>query len=281
MFLLKKINELFHSLSFYKLLGILCLFFIGYTIYISLFDNYLYVLLSFVISGLISFYVLDKFNYSEFVIIRLLQRALYLSILTIFGLFIYFVVANFFGLIPIIECSNIDESIKASNTSIVNNASNFKDVISVIESTSTIPNKSTYEFKIDKEVVDNVIKNGISTVNTFVEKILPNIGAGAAAGTVGAAVVKATANAPLGGRILAIGASTGITAISTQTGLNIGLAMTRNLDLDNLVKDSPHVTIDRIPSPDPFFVPSILENTGIDSPLEVLINSQLTLNILI
>lgn len=107
-------------------------------------------------------------------------------------------------------------------------------------------------------MVDNVVKGAMSTVNTFVNTIIPNIGAGAAAGTVGAAVVKATTNAPLGGKLLAIGASTGVTALATQTGLNLEVTMTKNLDLNELVKNSPHVTSDRIPSPDPFFVPAVL-----------------------
>jgi hypothetical protein len=290
MSLIKKINQLFKapSLNLYNILGFVLgfffLFIIGFKLYLSLEGIYLGFILGFVLSGLISFFVLDKFNYSENLIIRLLQKAVYLSILIILGIFIYFIFAIFLDLIPTIDCSSIEDSVKISSTSSnnVNNASAIKEVISVIESTVTDPNKSTYEFKVDKEAVDKVIKGTMSTVNTIVNTVLPNVGAGAAAGTVGAAVVKATANAPLGGKLLAIGASTGVTALATQTGLNIGAAMTKNLDLNYLVKNSPHVTSsDRVPSPDPFFVPSVLESSEIESPLEVLLSSQLTLNILI
>jgi|SRR5271156_5282137 hypothetical protein len=290
MSLIKKINQLFKapSLNLYNILGFvlgfLFLFIIGFKLYLSLEGRYLGFMLGFVLSGLISFFVLDKFNYSENLIIRLLQKAVYLSILIILGIFIYFIVVIFLDLIPTIDCSSIEDSVKISSTSSnnVNNASAIKEVISVIESTVTDPNKSTYEFKVDKEVVNKVIKGTMSTVNTIVNTVLPNVGAGAAAGTVGAAVVKATANAPLGGKLLAIGASTGVTALATQTGLNIGASITKNLDLNYLVKNSPHVTSsDRVPSPDPFFVPSVLESSEIESPLEVLLSSQLTLNILI
>lgn len=289
MFLIKKINQLFNSLSLYNILGFmlgfLFLFIIGFKLCLSLEGKYLGFMLGFVLSGLISFFILDKFNYSENLVIRLLQKALYLSILIILGIFIYFIVAIFLDLIPTIDCSSIEDSIKISSTSRdnVNNASAIKEVISVIESTVTDPNKSTYDFKVDKEVVDKVVKGTMSTFNTIVNTVIPNVGAGAAAGTVGAAVVKATANAPLGGKLLAIGASTGVTALATQTGLNISVAMTKNLDLNYLVKNSPHVTSssDRVPSPDPFFVPSVLDSNEIESPLELLLSSQLTLNILI
>jgi hypothetical protein len=243
-------------------LGFVFLFIIGFKLYLSLEGRYLGFMLGFVLSGLICFFVLDKFNYSEILIIRLLQKALYLSILIILGIFIYFIFACLFDLIPTIECSSIEDSVKISYSSIenINKSSAIKEVISVIESTVTNPNKSTYEFKIDKEMVDNVFKGAMSTVNTIVNTVIPNIGAGAAAGTVGAAVVKATANAPLGGKLLAIGASTGVTALATQTGLNIGVTRTKNLDLNDLVKNSTYVTSssDRVPSPDPFFVPSVL-----------------------
>ena len=178
----------------------------------------------------------------------------------ILGIFIYFIFAIFFDLLPIIECSSIEDSVKIASRENVNNTNVIKEVISVIESTVTDSNKSTYEFKVDKEMVDNVVKGAMSTVNTVVNTVIPNIGAGAAVGAVGAAVVKATANAPLGGKLLAIGASTGVTALATQTGLNIGVTMTKNLDLNDLVKNSPHVASasDRIPSPDPLFVPAVL-----------------------
>jgi hypothetical protein len=205
--------------------------------------------------------------------------------LIILGIFIYFIFAIFFDLMPTIECSSIEDSVKiySSSRENVTNPSAIKEVISVIESTVTDPNKSTYEFKVDKGTVDKVVKGALSTVNTIVNTVIPNIAAVAAAGTVGAAVVKATANAPLGGKLLAIGVSTGVTALATQTGLNIGVTMTKILDLNDLVKNSPHVTSssDRVPSPDPFFVSSVLDSSEIESPLEVLLSSQLTLNILI
>ena len=297
MYLINKIRIFKNSLSLYNILGLalgfVFLFIIGFKLYLSLEGRYLGFMLGFVLSGLISFFVLDKFNYSDILIISLLQKALYLSIFIILGIFIYFSFAIFFDFLPIIECSSIEDSVKIATRENVNNTNVIKEVISVIESTVTDSNKSTYEFKVDKEMVDNVarltqvcikqvmIKGAMSTVNTVVNTVIPNIGAGAAAGAVWAAVVKATANAPLGGKLLAIGASTGVSALATQTGLNIGVTMTKNLDLNDLVKNSPHVVSDRIPSPDPFFVPFVLESSDIESPLEVLLSSQLTLNILI
>jgi hypothetical protein len=290
MSLINKIRIFKNSLSLYNILGFVLgfvfLFIIGFKLYLSLEGRYLGFMLGFVLSGLISFFVLDKFNYSDILIIRLLQ--LYLSIFIILGIFIYFSFAIFFDFLPIIECSSIEDSVKIASRENVNNTNVIKEVISVIESTVIDSNKRTYEFKVDKEMVDNVarltqvmvmIKGAMSTVNTVVNTVIPNIGAGVAAGAVEAAVVKATA--PLGGKILAIGASTGVTALATQTGLNIGVTKTKNLDLKDLVKNSPPVVSDMVTSPDPFFVPSVLESSEIESPLEVLLSSQLTLNILI
>jgi hypothetical protein len=57
--------------------------------------------------------------------------------------------------------------------------------------------------------------------------------------------------------------------------------MTKNLDLNNLISNSPHVNSDTIPCPDSYFVPSVLETSEITSPLETLLANQLTLNILV
>jgi hypothetical protein len=69
MSLIKKIISLFNSLSFYNILGFVLgfvfLFIIGFKLYLTLEGRYLGFMLGFVLSGLISFFVLDKFNYSE------------------------------------------------------------------------------------------------------------------------------------------------------------------------------------------------------------------------
>jgi hypothetical protein len=159
-------------------------------------------------SGLISFYILDKFNYSKNVFIGISQRALFLFIFLfifiLFGLIVFFAFAAFaiyFDFIPIIEHNSMDDGMNITSSS-SSSTSIIKDILSVVESTEA--NNSTYEFKIDKEQLDKVVISCISTINTFVEQVLPNIAAAAAAGSVGSAVVKATANISLGVRMLAI-----------------------------------------------------------------------------
>ena len=243
---------------------------IGLKLYLSLNGEYFGFILGFVISSLISYFVVDKFNYSDNIIINLLQRALFIFMFIFFGLIVYFVFMFYFDLFPVIECSSINESDHISSKSSANNISSStsssnsikSNIISAVECTES--NKSTYEIKIDKDKLDSLIDGAVYAVNTIVTNVIPNIGAGAAAGAVGSAIVKATVNTPLGSRILAIGSTTGITAVSVQSGLNIGSQLTRNLDLNNLVKDSPHVTSDKntIPSPtDSNFIFSVLENT--------------------
>jgi len=198
----------------------------------------------------------------------------------------------YFDLFPIIECSSINDTDPVSSSSSDNKVSsssnatdsiNSKNIVSVVESKDS--NKgSSYEFKIDKEKLDSIIDGAVSSINTIVTTVIPNIGAGAAAGAVGSAMVKATANTPLGSRILAIGCATGVTALSVQSGLNIGSGITRNLDLSEIVKNSPHVTSgkDTLPSPtDTYFISSVLENSDVITPLEELLSTQLTLFVLI
>ena len=283
---------LFCNISTLNITGFIFLFVIGLKLYLSLHGEYFGFILGFVISGLISYFILDKFNYSDNIIINLLQRALFIFLFIFLGLIVYFVLMFYFDLFPVIECSCINDSDLVSSSSSANNvfysstASNSiksKNIISAVESTDS--NKSsTFEFKIDKDKLDSIIEGAVSSVNTIVANVIPNIGAGAAAGAVGSAIVKATANTPLGSRILAIGSATGVTALSVQSGLNIGSGITRNLDLNELVKDSLHVTSgkDTIPSPiDSSFISSVLENSEIITPLEELLSNQLTLNILI
>lgn len=87
-------------------------------------------------------------------------------------------------------------------------------------------------------------------------------------------------------RLGAIGASTFVGAAGTQAGISAGKALVKNMDVNNMVKDSPHCqpNLDRAPSPDSnFVIQSPLEKWEflIDgkSPLEVLLASIFQLNI--
>lgn len=284
------------KLSMFHINGFVFLCCIFVKLYLSLNGNYFGFILGFVLSGLLSYYVLDKFNYAENIIINFLKRALFIFTLIFCGLIVYFIFMYYFDLFAIIECSSMNDSdhipsssstnsVATRDSSSASNSVNSKNIISVVESSCSESNKSkSYDFSINKEKLDSLIDGAVTAVGTIVNNVIPNLGAGAAAGAVGCAIVKATAKTPLGSRVLAIGAATGASALSVQTGLNVGNRLTRNLDLNELVKDSAHVTSDKdtIPSPtDSSFISSVLENSEIISPLEELLADQLTLNFLI
>jgi len=170
---------------------------------------------------------------------------------------------NLFNLIPTIYCSSGEDNITNKG----------KDVIKVNSETDDT-NKEYYNFKISKKLVDNGLHTVGEASKMAADKIVPNIGAGAAAGTAAAAAVKVTSGLPPLQRAGAVAATALVTAASTKVGLNIGSAISKNTDLSAIIKNSPHANPDRMatpPSPDPFIINSTLESSDITSPLQDLL----------
>lgn len=167
----------------------------------------------------------------------------------------------------------------------IDNSCNTKPIIDINSEIDASNKKEYYKFKLDKNLVDKTISNLGEASKAALQQIIPHIGAGTAADAAVGAKIKSTSGLPPIQRAGAIGATAFITAATTQVGLDVGAALTKNGTIDNAIKSSVHSNpnVDRIPSPGPdAFVGSPLEDSIIDtSPLEVLLTSMFTLNIFI
>jgi hypothetical protein len=244
------------------LLNICSVIFIGiiFHIYIKYLDisGLIALIISFVISYLIFNYILNGYKYSESLFERILQKFILKIIFFIFILYIIGIIFYIFDIqnFNLIECSSIDD----------------KTIINVNES------NDKYNFSIKKEVVNKALDTVSTASKIAFEKVLPNVGAGAAGGAAASAMIKATSSLPVVQRLAIVGATAGITAMSTQAGIMAGTGL---LDKSDIINKSPHAdpNIKRIPSPDiePFSVNSPLET----SPIETLLSSQFILITLI
>ena len=112
----------------------------------------------------------------------------------------------------------------------------------ITESTSPLSlggwtnNKDYYEFKLRKDVVDKglntVAEVGKSAFGPLREKVLPHLGAGAAAGTASATAIKLTSGMPIVPRMLAVGG----TAITVAAGTTVGLALGQEIVKNKIIK---------------------------------------------
>ena len=117
---------------------------------------------------------------------------------------------------------------------------------------------------------------GETIKNTF-EKVIPNIGASAAGGSIGAAMVKATKQMPPAQRLLSVGTASFVGAMGTRLGVETANSIIQNLDLKSQTKEV--VDGDQIPSPvENLFINSPREIT---SPLDDLLLYQFSCNLLI
>lgn len=251
-------------------------------------EGFIAFLVSFFISILISNYVFNKFRYSDNNLIRNLQK------FAIFLIFIFISICITLVFSSTVFCSSGVEggcALEINNQSnvesnIVNNENKGKDIVNVnVQSEAYTKNKNYYTFQADKKIVDKTVEAIGEASKMVVQQIAPNIGAGSAAGAAAAAMVKATSGLPPVQRIGLIGATALITATSAKIGLDIGTKLTQNSNIVSQIKNSKfsHPNIDRIPSPDNNFINSTLEKGDLieQSPLEVLLMYQFTLNVFI
>jgi len=145
---------------------------------------------------------------------------------------------------------------------------------------------NTIIYLLKKKIADTIVDKIGDATKVALATIVTNIGAGVAAGTVGAAALKLSTGMPPLQRAALVGASTLGSAATTKVGLDLGAAVSKNLNIKEAIKNSPHadVNIDRIPSPDIDFINSVLEaseQVNNYTPLEELINYQFTVNAII
>lgn len=238
----RSLDLIYKNFSKLNILSIIALSLIIYRFIRGLsFDiGLLSLILSFIISFAISSFVLDKFTYSENMYIRFIQRFLIYVLIFIMGSFAFFYISKFFGLDYIIYNSGDQKDMETGNQKLVEITSN-KD-----EDTD----KDMYSIKISKELVDKGLKNIGTVAQLAAEKLVGNVGIGAAAGT--------------------------------KVGVAVGESVAKNIQMAKAIKNSQHADpqLDRIPSPDPNIINSPLEN-DITSPLQDLLLYSFILDILI
>jgi hypothetical protein len=157
----------------------------------------------------------------------------------------------------------------------------IKDVISVRETEED--NKKYYDFRVRKDYADKALKFASDLAKNGLTDSSSNKAAAGAGALAALGVFKATGRLALGPRMAAIGTTSAMATAGAKAGLEIGKALIDNIDIVQSVKDSKHSNPDpdRIPSPDIDIINSALENGDLISPLEVLLNSQFSLNVLI
>ena len=85
-------------------------------------------------------------------------------------------------------------------------------------------------FGKEKEVVDKIGQNVVEGIKTGINQVVPSLGAAAAGGAVGAALIKSTAGVPPVQRLLLTGAGVGISTAASKLGLTIGASLANNID---------------------------------------------------
>lgn len=274
-----KIFKVICNSSFkFNIISFIILTIIIYRFYLELnFDiGLLSLIISFLISLILTNFVLNKFEYSKNIYIGFIQGFLIYSFIYIMAAVLLVYILKLSNLIPNIYCSSAPD--ECSSILNGNGGEGPKDVVKV--TTETDGNKDEYyNFKIRKDLFNEGLKNVGDASKMVLEKIAPNLGVGAAAGSAAAAAIKYTAGMGPLQRLAVIGSSAVVTAGGTKIGLDVGGAISKNMNIEEAIKNSPHADpqIDRIPSPD-IFIHSPLEET---SPLQDLLMYSLALDIFI
>jgi hypothetical protein len=276
--LLKIRNITWYDLFKYILsvIGLVSIFYIIIK-YFSWDLSLLSLIISFLISFAISNLVLDKFTYSNNKFIRIIQRFIIYNIILIIIINCIYYILNFWGfsLFTSIYCSSSEDD---------NISQKFKDKEIIVVKSDTIKDSvgdEMYKFILNKKLVDSTLQNLGTALNTGIDKIVPNIGIGTAAGAASGAAFKASAGLPIGQRLLVVGGVAAMTAAGTKIGTEVATAIGKNINLDNVIKNSPHSepNPERVPSPDPTF--SINSPIEMSSPLQDLLLWSFVLDVFI
>jgi hypothetical protein len=259
-------------------------------------NNYAVFIIITLISFLIFTFGLDRFKFSKNSTIRILQQVLFIILLILILGVVY--------LKTPIYCSSDDGDVVKSyltqtDTHSTKGDTGFKDVSNNLdskntsqvqhesgkeESISVTKNSTSYTITVNKDVVEKGFEVIGEAMSKSIETIVPNSGAGAAAGAIGAGVFKATSSLPPLQRITAVGVTTLVGAASAKVGIDIGTSLVKHGA--RTVKNSAYADpdVERIPSPDgEFFINSLLESgeSQDSSLLFILIRSEFLLNLFI
>jgi LAGLIDADG endonuclease len=257
---------------FFNFIAITFLVFIFYKFIIGLsLPGLLGLIISAIISFLISNFILNKFKLSNNKFIKVLQIIILINIIFI----IAFLICDYFNIKILSEiwCDPDDNN----NGSTSNTKSD-----NVILTSEQTQEGEVYHLTVKKSTVDKITEAALIGGKTVLGTIAPNIGAGAAAGASASAMAKMTAGVPPLQRSAIIGGTAAVTAAGTVLGIETGKAISKNLNISEAIKKSRYgdPNIERVPSPDTNIINSPLEINDDTIPLEVLLNSIYSLNIL-
>jgi hypothetical protein len=185
----------------------------------------------------------DKFSFNNIIYYFLLTIGLILICVFVIYSLVYF------ELLSTIYCDSDDES--DSNKESVNIKNKDVDNTNSKDNTNYI-----YSGSIDKELANNIISKVSENISKTIDKIVPNVGAAAAGGTIGASMVKASKGMPPVQRMVAIGGSTFVGSMSAKLGIKTAESITKNVS----EKTEIDQVLDKTPSP--------IDNTFINSPSE-------------
>ena len=274
--LLKTIKFILFCLSFIFLIfkfNKFVFFILNFNNYYNSLEFYLF-FVSFVFSILTFLFIFNLFNLKNNNNIKKLIINFYGSLILFCPFLIYFFNDLFLYDYELKLYSNYGENgIENLNTNSQINESKNNELGSV--STTNEADVDKYVVKVDKNLADKVIKTTTEAAKILVQENAPSLGAAGAAGAAASAAIKATSGIPIAQRAGIVAGSAFITAVSTQAGLSVGAAITRNLKLktDN---EKSKLPVDNPPSPDDTFINSVLENSENNSlsPLEELLSWQ-------
>jgi hypothetical protein len=262
-------------------------------------NNYAVFILITLISFLIFTFGLDRFKFSKSFTIRILQQVLF-SILLIIILGVVWLQAPIYCSSD--DCEIVKTYITQTGTDSTKGDMEFTGVSNNLdsknpyqaqselesskkESISITKDNNSYTIVVNKEAVEKGLEVLGEALSKSIETIVPNSGAGAAAGAIGASVFKATSSLPPLQRLTTVGVTTLVAAASAKVGIDVGTSIVKHGT--SSVKNSAYAdpNVERVPSPDSdyFYINSLLESgeSTDSSLLFILIRSEFLLNLLI
>lgn len=236
--LIKSRNGKSYLNGLFNISSVFFLGFIFYRFYFILFIDGIYSLLSFLLSLLFSFlifyFISCGFRFSNNVIIKYLQCTVFWIIFSFIICFSLPIIFDF-----LIDSKNINVIDASSNEKWEFNTDKGKgkEVVGISEDVNE-ENEEVYKFSIKKNIVDKALNSISDFGRDAMDKIVPNLGAGAAAGKVASQVFKSTAGTPPLQRLAVTGGSALVTAAGTVAGLQLGMSFAKNALVTEEIKKS-------------------------------------------
>ena len=231
-----------------------------------------------IISFALSMYISDNFKLSNNLFIKILQKLVFInSILALFGFIFYLLDISIFSTL-FCEGDSDNEYSNSGNTSelaepSIGSANNNKNEeeglkdIARITTNRDNTNVEYYNFKLKKEIVDNIVEKGKNLAVGVVTDIAPNLGIGAAVGKVAAEAFKHTGGMAPAPRVAIVGTTALATAAGTKIGIELGKALMQNKNKVDEINSSLPASGDlRSAAPSPSLSQESFSKDGRNSP---------------